>query len=240
MKNDTMSTVHQHRVLVVEDEPLDRAFVVEALRSPAHLVLEAADARAARDVLTHQHVDLMVLDLKLPDQDGLELIASLRTHDSVPVLVVSGVSAVSERIAALRVGADDFVTKPVDPGELSARCGALLRRAALGGGRRSSAASRYRGPGFTLDLDRRELMVDDAEVALTPIEFELLAYLVARGGQVVSREELGREVWHVPTDRNVTATVTEHVRRLRNKLGDGRGGRNWLRTVRGIGYRFVV
>lgn len=234
-----MSTTHQHRVLVVEDEPLDRAFVVEALRSPAHLVLEAADARTARDVLTHQHVDLMVLDLKLPDQDGLELIASLRTHDSVPVLVVSGVSAVSERIAALRVGADDFVTKPVDPGELSARCGALLRRAALGGGSRN-AASRYRGPGFTLDLDRREVMVDDAEVALTPIEFELLAYLVGRGGQVVSREELGREVWRVATGRSVTATVTEHVRRLRIKLGDGHGGRNWLRTVRGIGYRFVV
>jgi two-component system, OmpR family, phosphate regulon response regulator PhoB len=235
-----MASAQPHRVLVVEDESLDRAFMVEALRSPAHEVLEVSDAGAAKDLLTRQHIDLMVLDLVLPDQHGLELLASIRTHDTVPVLVVSGVSSVSERIAALRMGADDFVTKPVDPGELSARCGALLRRAAMGVGRRRDGVSRYRGPGFTLDLDRREVLVDDVEVELTPIEFSLLAYLVSRQGQAVSRQELGREVWKASDDRSVSATVTEHVRRLRNKLRDGEVGPSRLRTVRGVGYRFVL
>ena len=240
MENDVMATAAMHRVLVVEDEPLDRAFVCEALRSPAHDLIEVGDAAQAREVLAHQHVDLMVLDLALPDQHGLELLAAVRVSDTVPVLVLSGTSAVPERIAALRVGADDYVVKPVDPGELSARCGALLRRAAMSGTRRQASPRRYRGPGFTLDLDRRVVVVDEAEVALTPIEFELLAYLAARDGQVVTRDELGREVWKAPTGRNVTATVTEHVRRVRQKIGDGEAGRHRLRTVRGIGYRLVL
>jgi DNA-binding response OmpR family regulator len=235
-----MTTAQPHRVLVVEDEPLDRAFVVEALRSPAHEVLEATDATSAREVLARQHVDLMVLDLRLPDEHGLEFLASVRSHDSVPVLVVSGLKAVSERVAALRMGADDFVVKPVDPGELSARCGALLRRSALGASHRSGGWPRFRANGFTLDVDRREVIVDDSEVALTPIEFELLAYLVGREGQVVTRAELARDVWKVADGRQVNATVTEHVRRLRHKIGDGRNGRNRVRTVRGYGYRFVV
>jgi DNA-binding response OmpR family regulator len=235
-----MGTPQPHRVLVVEDEPLDRAFVAEVLRSPAHEILEVADATSARQVLNSEHIDLMVLDLMLPDEHGLELLASLRSQDSVPILVVSGVSAVSERIAALRMGADDFVVKPVDPGELSARCGALLRRASLGSGRRGGARPRFRARGFTLDLERREVVVDDAEVPLTPIEFDLLAYLVGREGQVVSRAELGREVWKAGPERSLTATVTEHVRRVRNKIGDGHDGRNRLRTVRGVGYRFVL
>lgn len=235
-----MTPTQPHRVLVVEDEPLDRAFVVEALRSPAHEVLEAADAAAAREVLIRQHVDLMVLDLKLPDEHGLDFLASIRSHDNVPVLVVSGITAVSERVAALRMGADDFVVKPVDPGELSARCGALLRRAGLGSRRRSSVRSRFRANGFTIDLERREVVVDDHEVALTPIEFELLAYLVGHEGQVVTRADLANHVWKVADGRQVNASVTEHVRRLRNKLGDGRDGRNRVRTVRGYGYRFVV
>lgn len=235
-----MANTPMHRVLVVEDEPLDRAFVSEALRSPNHVVIEATDAAHAREVLATQHVDLMVLDLVLPDQHGLEFLAGLRVSDSVPVIVLSGVSAVSERIAALRVGADDYVVKPVDPGELSARCGALLRRASLGSGRRTERAARYRAPGFTLDLDRRELMVDEAVVDLTPIEFDLVAYLAARGGQVVTREELGRQVWKAAPGRDVAATVTEHVRRVRLKIGDGRDGRHRLRTVRGFGYRLVL
>ncbi len=235
-----MATSQQHRVLVVEDEPLDRAFLVEALRSPAHELVEVADASSARDVLNREHIDLMVLDLVLPDQHGLEFLASVRSQDSVPVLVVSGVGAVSERIAALRIGADDYVVKPVDPGELSARCGALLRRAMLGSGRRGGGRPRFRANGFTLDLERREVVVDDTEVSLSPIEFELLAYLVSREGQVVSRAELGREVWKAHEERTLTATVTEHVRRVRTKIGDGREGRNRLRTVRGIGYRFVL
>jgi len=235
-----MSSATVHRVLVVEDEPLDRAFVAEALRSPSHTVVEAVDAAGAREVLARQHIDLVILDLALPDQHGLEFLAGMRVGDTVPVLVLSGTSAVSERIAALRVGADDYVVKPVDPGELSARCGALLRRAGLSGGRTVRGGSRYRGPGFTLDVDRRELMVDDAFVELTPIEFELLAYLAARVGQVVSRAELGREVWKAAAGRDIAATVTEHVRRVRLKIGDGAQGRHRLRTVRGIGYRLVL
>lgn len=235
-----MSTATMHRVLVVEDEPLDRAFVAEALRSPAHQVIEVGDATRARDVLAHEHVDLLVLDLGLPDQHGLEFLAGLRVSDTVPVIVLSGTSAVSERIAALRVGADDYVVKPVDPGELAARCAALLRRAALGGGRRNAGARRYRGPGFTLDVERREVVVDDAVVDLTPIEFELLTYLASRDGQVVTRADLARDVWKATAGRDVTATVTEHMRRLRAKLGDGQTGRQRLKTVRGVGYRMVL
>lgn len=235
-----MASATVHRVLVVEDEALDRAFVAEALRSPSHEVIEAGDASGARHVLAHQHVDLVILDLVLPDQHGLEFLAGIRVSDPVPVLVLSGTTAVSERIAALRVGADDFVVKPVDPGELSARCGALLRRAGQGVRLATRGAARVRGPGFMLDVDRREVAVDDAPVDLTPIEFELLAYLAARGGQVVSRAELGREVWKAPAGRDIAATVTEHVRRVRLKIGDGTHGRQRLRTVRGIGYRLVL
>lgn len=230
------------RVLVVDDEVLARDFVTEALRSPVHEVIHAHDAATARQALAGEHVDLMVLDLGLPDEHGLDLLRSLRLDDEVPVIVLSGSAAVSDRVAALRMGADDYVVKPVDPSELAARCSAVLRRSR--GGRASNAAggrgARLRFEGLTIDTEAREVTVAGRLVDLTVTEFNLVHHLALHAGRVVTRDELLVEVWGVTGGAQRWPTVTEHVRRVRLKLGDDPQRPRRIRTVRGVGYRFMA
>ena len=228
------------RALVVDDEVLSREFVTEALRSPVHEVMHAGDAASARRTLASEHVDLLVLDLGLPDEHGLDLLRSVRRDDEVAVIVLSGSGAISDRVAALRMGADDYVVKPADPSELAARCSAVLRRTRAGhevtgpGGRHG----RLRFDGLTIDIDAREVVVAGRSIDLTVIEFNLLAHLAHRAGRVVTRDELLDAVWGLPTGAQRWPTVTEHVRRLRLKIGDDPRHPDRIRTVRGIGYRF--
>jgi two-component system phosphate regulon response regulator PhoB len=234
-------TIVAPRVLVVDDEALSRDFVTEALSSPIHEVVHAGDARSARQALSAEHVDLMVLDLGLPDEHGLDLLRSLRLDDDLPVIVLSGSGAVSDRVAALRMGADDYVVKPVDPSELAARCSAVLRRTrghSRGHGR-GDGGGRLRFDGLTIDTDAREVVAAGNVVDLTVTEFNLLAHLARRAGRVVTRDELLTEVWAVAPGPDRWPTVTEHIRRVRLKLGEDPRHPRRIRTARGVGYRFV-
>jgi len=222
------------KVLVVEDDTDVRNATVAALRAAGFLCSEAGDAARARKVIVKARPDLVILDLGLPDSDGLELLRELRTRDELPVIVISGRGAEDDRVIGLEVGADDYMTKPFSARELATRARNVLRR----------ATSTVTGPRISfgeiaLDVDAREVRRDGTLLALTAKEFDLLVFLARHPRSVFTRIDLLREVWHSDTEHRSEATVTEHVRRLRLKLEADPTNPRHLAAVRGVGYRLV-
>ncbi len=219
-------------ILVVDDDAVFRSFARNLLEVEGHAVTEAVDGAGALAAVAGQPPDLILLDIEMPDMNGFELLGRLRPRVDAPVIVVSGREAETERVLALDLGADDYVVKPFLPREFAARVRTALRRA------RSRRDAVLRFGDLEIRLAAREVDRDGAPVALTPREFDLLAYLALRHGQVIPRQQLIEDVWHGAGAWHDTATVTEHVRRLRHKIEPDPSRPRWLRGVRNVGYCF--
>ena len=220
-------------MLVVDDDETLASVVVEYLRRAGHEVGQAADGPTALRAVTERDVDLVILDVMLPGVDGLEVCRRMRsTAPSLPVVMLTALGEVDDRIAGLEVGADDYVTKPFSPRELVLRVESVLRRT---GRTPAEAADELTAGPVRADLRSRRAFKHDAELALTVREFDLLAYLLAHPGQAFSREQLMHEVWGWTFGDQ--STVTVHVRRLREKVEDDPTRPTLIQTVWGIGYR---
>ena len=207
--------------------------LVRALGADGFTVRAVADTDDARRAIADAEPDLVVLDLEMPGEDGLDLLAGLRRTSDVPVILLTGRGAEHERILGLKLGADDYLVKPFSPGELSARIGTVLRRS-----RRSAPSAGLDFGDLQIDVPTREVVVRGAPVDMTAKEFDLLAFLAASPRQVFGREQLLQNVWGSSSDWQDDATVTEHVRRLRRKIEVDPDQPRWIKTVRGVGYRF--
>ncbi len=199
-----------------------------ALRRRGH---DVARATTAAEALAAAPADLVLLDLGLPDRDGLEVCRELRSRGDVAIIAVTARGEERDRVVGLRRGADDYVVKPFGMAELQARIDAVMRRTARSAQRQPVVQV---GP-ITVDLDARKVEVEDREVALTRKEFDLLAALARRPGAVVTREQLLADVWQT-TWLGSPHTVEVHVASLRAKLGTP----TMVQTVRGVGYRLRV
>ena len=216
-------------VLVVEDEDAIASFVSAYLRKDGFDVRMTASGRDALTLVGTASPSLVILDLMLPDLDGLEVCRRIRETSSVPVLMLTARDDDLDKIAGLEVGADDYLTKPFNPRELVARVRAILRRSA---GKSQPGAGVLRHGELTLDAGRRECRVGEEEIRLAPKEFDLLWELLDHRGLVLTRDQLLERVWGY-TFAGDTRTVDVHVRQLRRKLGDAAP----IVTVWGIGYK---
>ncbi|MGQ0837488.1 response regulator transcription factor [Actinokineospora sp.] len=227
-----------HRVLVVDDDARVRTVVVWQLEADGFLVSEAPDGQTALDTIVRQRPDLIVLDLSLPGVGGLDVLRRVRAGETgeaaLPVIVLSGRSGETDRIVGLDLGADDYLVKPFSPGELAARVRSVLRRA-VPASKKTPRETTTVVTGVRVDPVSREATVDGQLVELTAREFDLLAFLSTHPRQVFTRAQLLRQVWVSSSGWQSEATVTEHVHRLRHKLG---GASTPVRTVRGVGYRW--
>jgi len=222
-----------HQVLVVEDEPGIRQVLRVLLEAEQYRVIEAETAERAQIEARSHKPDLLIVDLGLPDGDGLEVIRRLREWSPVPVIVLSARTLESQKIAALDAGADDYVSKPFSAGELLARVRAGLRRSVRGGGE----ATKVRIGDVDVDLERREAHGPSGEVHLTPLEFRLLESFVRHAGMIVRQSQLLREVWG-PVRDDDSRGLRVCLKNLREKLEpDPRRPRYFLTEV-GLGYRF--
>lgn len=223
------------KVLVVDDEPMVREVVARYLELAGMQVFEAADGQGAQHWLDHNQPDLVVLDIMLPQIDGLTILRRLRATSDVPVILLTARADESERVVGLELGADDYVVKPFSPRELAARVRSVLRRTA---GRPAGEADRLDFGSVKIDVTSREVFLDDRLVALTPKEFDLLALLARSPRQVFSRAQLLEQVWSSSPDYQDPATVTVHVGRIRQKLEQNPERPRWIVTIRSVGYRF--
>jgi DNA-binding response OmpR family regulator len=226
-----ISTVHiVARVLIVEDDPQVRSAMAVDLTRRAHAVRTVGTALDGIREVTHHQPEVIVLDLGLPDLDGGHALKMIRAITQTPVLVATARDDEAEIIRLLNAGADDYVVKPFSGEHLAARISALLRRAGQQGTPQVLSVA-----GLSVDLARREAALDGRSLDLTRREFDLLAYLAARPGEVVSRQELRTEVWHLSYGDDQTIDV--HVSWLRRKLGETAAQPRYLHTVRGVGVR---
>jgi DNA-binding response OmpR family regulator len=219
-------------VLVVDDEPIVRDVVVRYLEREGYATLEAADGHRARQLLEREQPSLVVLDLMLPGMDGLALCRWIRTHSSLPVIMLTARGEEADRIIGLELGADDYVTKPFSPRELVARVRSVLRRSDLPDAVREAIEF----GGVVVDPAARVVLKDGEHLRLTAKEFDLLLFLASHPNHVFSREQLMDRVWGYSAALD-TGTVTVHIRRLREKLEDEPSRPRLLQTVWGVGYR---
>jgi two-component system KDP operon response regulator KdpE len=219
------------RVLVVDDERAIRRFLHAALTAQGYVVLEAPTAEAAIRSFTLERPDLVILDLGLPDLDGVEVTRRIREWSDVPVIVLSVREQEMDKIAALDAGADDYLTKPFSAGELLARIRAAIRRAA--------------GPendplvmvdGLKIDLSNRQVLLDGREVSLTPTEYDLLRLLAQKNGKVITHRQLLQQVWGRAYEAELHL-LRVNISNLRHKIEPDPSRPHYILTEAGVGYR---
>jgi two-component system alkaline phosphatase synthesis response regulator PhoP len=225
----------RRRILVVEDEPALVLTLSDRLRSEGHAVEVAGDGDRAFELGRAGSFDLIVLDLALPRRSGLDVCRDLRREGiDTPILMLTARAELTDKIVGLKLGADDYLTKPFEMMELLARVEALLRRS----GRALAGPGAYAFGDVRVDFRKAEVWRGGEPVALSALEYKLLAYLIERRGVVLSRDELLDRVWGydaTPTTR----TVDVHVATLRQKIETNPAKPHWILTVHGLGYRFT-
>ena len=226
---------HQPIVVLIEDQPEIRRFVRAALEEEACRVFEAGTAGDGLADLAARRPDLVILDLGLPDRNGIEVVRDLRSWSDVPVIILSARSNEDDKIAALDAGADDYLTKPFGVGELLARVRAQLRRRSRTG---EDASPIFRFGEVEADLSRRTVARRGEPVRLTPIEYRLLTVLITHASKVLTHRQLLKEVWG-PGRIEHSHYLRIYVGHLRQKLEDDPAQPRHILTETGIGYRFV-
>jgi two-component system phosphate regulon response regulator PhoB len=223
-------TEAMHQVLVIEDEPGIRAVLRVLLTAEGYRCIEAGTALRAEIEARSHKPDLLLIDLGLPDGDGLKVIRRVREWSTVPIVVLSARAMEQQKVAALDAGADDYIVKPFSVRELLLRVQAVLRRVATEEGGETTQFGMLR-----IDRGAHRVWVEAQEVELTALEFKLLLTLHDRRNRVQTRDALLSDVWKIDADVT-TRTVDTHVKRLREKLGHAG---IYVQTVRGVGYRFA-
>jgi two-component system KDP operon response regulator KdpE len=221
------------RVLVVDDEVAIRRFLRVALNGQGFVISEAATGQDALQALILERPDLVILDLGLPDIDGVEVTRRLREWSQVPVIILSVREQEVDKIAALDAGADDYLTKPFGVGELLARIRTVLRRQIAG-----ASEPVFKLGGLSIDLANRLVMVDDREIQLTPTEYDILRALVVHNGKVLTNRQLLHQVWGEGYDDLHILRV--NISNLRHKLEPDPSRPTYIHTEPGVGYRLKL
>lgn len=225
------------QLLVVDDEEGIRSMLTMALEFLGYQVTSAATGRQALQAVTRYDPDLILLDVNLPDLSGFDVCRNLRDRgNAVPVLFLTGLGGVDDRVRGLDMGGDDFVTKPFELKEIAARVRALLRRAGGGHSAPDGNRNRLRAGAVQLDADAHQVWADGRPVDLTTTEFALLRYLMENPGRVLSRRQIQERVWNHRDEGS--GVVDTYIYYLRRKLGEP--GQSLIRTVRGVGYQLCA
>jgi DNA-binding response OmpR family regulator len=221
-------------VVVVDDDAAARREIRAVLEDDGFRVTELGDGESLLAMIPSHHPDLVVLALMLPGIQGLEVLRHLQDHGRIPAIVVSWKGSEMDRVVGLELGADDYLPKPFSARELLARVHAVLRRT-----EDRVPCDTLDFDGLSIDLTTRDVVVAGRLVDLTALEFDLLAFLASSPRQVFSREVLLDRVWGSSSSWQTTATVSEHIHRLRRKIEAHPSRPRWIETQRGVGYRFA-
>ncbi len=226
------------KILVVDDDLEITKLLDKYLEGEGFDVAIASSGAGALSAAASQAPDLVLLDIVLGQEDGRELLRELRLISDVPTIFLTGRGLETERIAGLKLGADDYIVKPFSLGEVSARIESVLRRSGVNALQHEIEKPNIRYGKLQINEDTHEVILDGQLLELTSKEFALLSFIAATPRQVYSRSQLLEHVWASSSEWQNEATVTEHIRRLRAKIETDPDHPKWIKTVRGVGYRF--
>lgn len=221
------------KILVVDDEEHIVTLITVTLQRAGYTVISAYNGPEALEKTRLERPALVLLDVMLPGMDGFTVCEQIRKTSNTPIIMITAKNTEMEKVWGLEIGADDYITKPFSPRELTARIKALLRRATLDTGEATTLSSH----GVTIDLFRHRAYLETDTLELTPKEFDLLTTLIQNQGRVFSREDLLQQLWGYEYFGG-TRTVDVHIRRLRQKLKDDPDNPLFIETVHGVGYRW--
>lgn len=229
------------KVLVVDDEPSLQTLLTYNLKKSGFDVVSAVDGKQALDIIHEQKIDIVLLDIMLPEESGVDVTRELRAEkNQIPIIMLTALDDEIDKVVSLEIGADDYVTKPFSPREVIARVHAVLRRfSQKTQTEKEQSVKHSQSYGrLTIDFDKMVVQFDGEIVKLTPKEYELLAYMAEREGRVLSRETILDGVWGYEFSGPDTRMVDMHLSHLRDKIELDPKHPVYLKTVRGFGYRF--
>ena len=218
----------QKIILIVDDEVRIRKLIADFLVREGYSTLEADNGRVALEFLAQEHIDLVILDVMMPEHDGWTVCREIRKKSNIPIIMLTAKGEEVDQLFAFEIGADEYVTKPFSPKVLTARVNALFRRI------EGEKATVYNG--LQINTTARQVSIDDQSLDLSPKEYDLLAYLTENSGKALSRQQILNQVWSYDYFGDLR-TVDTHINRLRTKLGEKS---TLVQTIRGYGYRFEV
>ena len=228
----------RHEILLIEDERNICNFIVTTLKNQDYKVDFAVNAVSGLSLAASGCPDLILLDLGLPDMDGIEVIHSIRKWSNVPIIVISARTQEKEKVEALDAGADDYITKPFGTPELMARIRTALRRSSLNGGMMSPIENRYAAKGLVIDYEKHLVTVNGEIVHFTQIEYKILTYLSRNAGRVITYDSLLTHVWGPFADSN-NRILRVNMANIRRKLENNPADPQYILTEIGIGYRMI-
>ena len=217
-------------VLIVDDEQRIRKLISDFLQREGYTVVEADNGQSALALFAAERIDLVILDVMMPEPDGLTVCREIRKKSSVPIIMLTARGEELDQLFAFELGADEYVTKPFSPKVLTARVNALFRRL------ESEKTLERSSNGLSIDTESRLVFLDAQPIELSPKEYDLLAFLFENRGKALSRQQILNQVWNFDYYGDLR-TVDTHINRLRSKLGDNA---SLVQTIRGYGYRFEV
>ena len=217
-------------VMIADDEQRIRKLISDFLQREGYTVVEADNGQSALALLAAEKIDLVILDVMMPEPDGLTVCREIRKKSSVPIIMLTARSEELDQLFAFELGADEYVPKPFSPKVLTARVNALFRRL------ESEKTVERSSTGLNIDTDSRLVSLDAVPLELSPKEYDLLAFLFENRGKALSRQQILNQVWNFDYYGDLR-TVDTHINRLRSKLGDSA---SLVQTIRGYGYRFEV
>lgn len=231
---------HKEKILVVDDEASIRRILETRLSMIGYIVVTAADGEEALAAYKKELPNLIVLDIMMPKLDGYGVCQEIRKDSDIPIIMLTALGDVADRITGLELGADDYVVKPFSPKELEARIKAILRRVDRMSLQNTSVASGIIAMGgIKIDTNRRQVYKQNEKIRLTGMEFSLLELLMSKSGEAFSRAAILQEVWGYTPERHVdTRVVDVHISRLRSKLEEDPSNPDLILTARGTGYLF--
>ena len=226
----------EYKILVADDEKEIRELLRLYLENSGYTVIEAEDGQQALDVLRREKIDLCLLDIMMPKLDGYRVLQELRKESNIPVVILSAKDADSEKILGLNLGADDYMTKPFNPLELVARVKSQIRRNTQLSSVDTATEKNYEVGGLLIQDDLKRVFVDGDEVKLTPIEYNILLFLVKNKGKVFSINQIYENIWNEEAI-GADNTVAVHIRHIREKIEINPKDPRYLKVVWGVGYK---
>ena len=229
---------NKYKILIVEDAANTRSFIKANLETSDYQVICAETCTLGIMMYASHHPDLIILDLGLPDRDGLDLIQEVRESDTVPIIVPSARSNERDKVTALDLGANDYITKPFGTEELLARIRAVLRSHRQGAGNESTPSGKYQLQDLLIDYDKRQVFVGKDEIDLTQTEYNIIAYLSIHAGKVLTYAAIIRAVWGY-SDYGSVKKLQVNMKNIRKKMGVTPGEKRYIINELGVGYRML-